>query len=246
MEMMIVAEMGSCWNPEDSLASCMSLVEAAADAGADAIKMQDWAPIKEMNRDDEWKEQCAPWTIVPGTLREIKSYARWHKLEFLCSVFTMDAITRAVRLRYPAIKIASSEIRNLALLARMGRLNVPFWLSTGEAGKGYKVVERALDALNARDVTLLHCVAEYPAADANLGRMQKLAQRFPRCSVGWSSHVAYPAAVAVAAEAARQGATVIEAHLRMKGVTPKNAPDNGAWSLFPSELAEVAEAVRNV
>lgn len=247
-DVVIVAELGSNWDPVDPLESCRQLIQAAAGAGADAVKMQDWHPIEEMDRPVEWKKRCGPWTLPPGVLPILRRHALGQGVDFLCSVFTLSAVARAVRNRYPAIKVASSEIGNEALLRRMGRLSVDFWISTG--GATYKAVEWALRCLGGvarRHTTLLHCTTEYPTPPerAAIGRVAKLARRFGT-PVGWSSHVAYPDAVGLAAEAARLGATVVEAHFRAEGVTPDNAPDNGPWALWPEEFAELAEAVKSV
>jgi sialic acid synthase SpsE len=171
-------------------------------------------------------------------------------VKFLCSVFTQDAVKRARRWGYPAVKIASSEIGNEALLRLVAELcpGRPIWLSTGEAGlTWWDTIEQALEWLAPvrKNVTLMHCVAAYPTAaeDAYLARMALMREQFG-LDIGWSSHVTAPDAAQVAAEAVRLGATVVEVHLRVEGVSPENAPDWGEWALFPSEFAEFAAAVR--
>lgn len=246
MTVIIVAELGSNWNPADPLNSCRQLIQAAASVGANAIKMQDWYPLDEMDRDATWKQRCEPWTLAPGAVPALRWAAQRQHVDFLCSTFTISAVTHAVQYRYPAIKIASSEIGNEELLTRLARLRFPVWLSTG--GATYKDIERALGWMGRvvrRMTTLLHCVCEYPTSleHAAMRRITNLGKRFG-LPVGWSSHAAYPDAVELAAEAVRLGATVVEAHFRVEGITPENAPDNGMWALYPEEFAEVVKAVR--
>jgi len=248
----IVAECGSNWNPADPLESGKALIRAAAEAGADCVKFQDWFPIAEMNRPDEWKARCAPWTLDPTWISALRKTAGRYKLGFLCSVFTTAAVARAIRHNYDAIKIASSEIANLDLLRRIGRLHLPVWLSAGLPGPRNKDVLAAVMALGRlaqRHLVVLHCENAYPSAGKDVGAKVAALQQLsvaggPGLTVGWSSHVAYPDAVAVAVEAVQAGAVVIEAHLRLQGVTPENAPDNGAWSLWPEEFAIMAQEVR--
>ena len=247
MTVTIVAELGSNWDPADPLNSSRQLIQAAAGAGANVVKMQDWYPLDDMNRDDAWKERCKPWTLAPGAIPALKWAAQKQHVEFLCSTFTIAAVTHAVQHRYPAIKIASSEIGNEELLTRLARLRFPVWLSTG--GATYKDVERALDWMGRvvrRHTTLLHCVCEYPTPveHAAMRRVANLAKRFTM-PVGWSSHASYPDVVELAAEAVRAGATVIEAHFRVEGITPESAPDNGPWALYPQEFGELVGAVRD-
>jgi len=243
----IVAECGSNWDPADPLESGKALIRAAAEAGASHVKFQDWHPIEEMDRPDDWKARCAPWTMQPAWIPALRREAGKRGLGFLCSVFTMEAVSRAVKYDYPAIKIASSEITNLELIRRIGRLRIPVWLSTGVPGPRNKNVQTAIytvGRLALRNLVLMHCEAEYPAPGKDAGTKVAGLRKAFDVSVGWSSHVAYPDAVGVAVEAVQAGAVVIEAHLRLQGVTPENAPDNGAWSLWPEEFAELVRAVR--
>ena len=98
-------------------------------------------------------------------------------------------------------------------------------------------------------VTLLYCLDEYPVeypilAQETVALGMEVLTIYATAGVGWSSHVAYPAAVNVALAAAEAGAEMIEVHLRVRGITPDGAPDNGDWSLWEDELAELVEVVR--
>ena len=98
----------------------------------------------------------------------------------------------------------------------------------------------------------MHCVAEYPADSPQYGKFDTLkALGLP---VGWSSHLPYDwvnhtvievrNAADTAAWFAKNGATVVEAHLRTHD-TPAACPDNGEWALYPEEFAELVKAVRD-
>lgn len=245
----IVAEIGSNWDNSRPFESLTAMVQAAAATGADFAKCQDWYPIENMPRPQAWKDQCRPWTLPPPVVPVLMREADLRGVRFLASVFTEDAVRRARRWGYPAVKIASSEIGNEALLRLVAELcpSCPIWLSTGEAGWDWGVIKQALEWLRPvrENVVLMHCVAQYPTPveDVVLRRLAWM-QEYVNLNVGWSSHVAAPAAAQVAAEAVRLGATVVEAHLRVKHVSPEGAPDYGNWSLFPDEFAELVEAAR--
>ena len=252
----IVAEAGSNWIPGD-LDSALALVRAAADAGADAVKFQ-YFRVDEMDRPQEWRERCRPWELPEEWLDRLRQAAvteRWGRMDFILSLFSWNL--EAARL-CGTLKIASSELGNCDLLTMINEHGYRYsertgkawrgkvFLSTGETDYAAHRISLALAWLNRCDVTLMHCVCEYPtpAPAARLGRIEWLADTFG-LPTGWSSHVSYPDAVPIAVRAVGAGATVVEAHLKLE-TTPEECPDAGAWSLLPSEFAELVEAVRAV
>ena len=246
----IVAEAGSNWTPND-LDSALALVRAAADAGADAVKFQ-YFRVDEMDRSQEWRERCRPWELPEEWVASLRVEAKRAEMDFILSLFEWHLVLAR---SCDVLKVASSELGNRRVLQAMNRFQElcvinSHWqrgrvfLSTGETGYAAQRIGLALAWLNRCDVTLMHCVCQYPTSGsaANLGYIDWLAATFG-LSVGWSSHVAYPYTVRVAADAVRYGATVVEAHLKLE-TTPKECPDSGPWSLLPSEFAELVEAVR--
>ena len=98
-------------------------------------------------------------------------------------------------------------------------------------------------------VTLLYCLADYPAGGALAFLTMKAALEsiapYATAGIGWSSHVPYPACMGVAEKAVTCGATMIEAHLRVRGTTPDNAPDSGDWALWEGQFKELVEVVKD-
>jgi sialic acid synthase SpsE len=263
-ETLIIAEIGTNWTPGD-LDSALEMVRVAARAGADLAKFQDWHPLEQMNRPQEWKERCAPWTLPPTWHQPLRSVATECGIGFMCSVFTPQALARALRPsatvhkhgdwppRRTAVKLASSEITNCDLLVRLanrtpwmttdGMPHPPVFLSLGEVAHQNQV-HTAIARLSEYDLTLMACVAEYPVKrPLDLLDSFIFAQTFG-LPVGVSSHVAADRAAWATGQTVKRGAVVVEAHLRAEW-TPKDAPDNGAWALYPDELAELVEAVRS-
>lgn len=266
----IIAEIGTNWH---DLPSALDMIRIAAESGADLVKFQDWHPIKEMNRPDEWKEKCDRWTLPPEWHAKLRAKADEHNIGYLCSVFTKDAISRALSMdamaissdstgsyhssfpaRLTAIKIASSEISNQALLFDLANRSPfllkddlpypPIWLSLGEV-EYQNQVHTAISRLAQYDVTLLACVAEYPVKRP-LALLDSLifAKTFG-LPVGISSHVAYPDSTFVAKQAVKKGASVVEVHLRTED-TPKDCPDNEPHALYPKQFKKLVEAVKDV
>ena len=242
----IVAEIGSNWT---DLESALSMVDLAARLGADCVKFQDFR-VDQMRRPQEWKDRCRPWENPP--VSQLADRARLRGLGFLCSVWDSYGIMQAHTYGYTAIKVASSEITNQDLLMDINDnyQRLPVWLSVPHDKQG--CVVPALTWLHRCRVTLLHCVAEYPAPSPQYGKFDTLkAFGLP---VGWSSHLPYDwvnhtvievrNAADTAAWFAKNGATVVEAHLRTHD-TPEICPDAGPWALYPEEFAELVKAVRD-
>lgn len=245
----IVAEIGSNWV---DLESALSMVDLAKEVGADCVKFQDFR-VDAMNRPQEWKDANRRWENVP--VQPLHQRAHELGIGFLCSVWDEVSLMQAMTYDYTAIKIASSEIINQDLLSLINDhyRRLPVWLSVPHDHQGYVIP--ALTWLNRCKVTLLHCVAQYPAESPQYKKYDQLKEF--GLPVGFSSHLRYiwndgqPGVIAKkrATHAAKwfvkNGAVVIEAHLRGH-TTPKECPDSGAWSLQPSQFAEMIKAVRDV
>lgn len=250
----IVAEVGSNFTPGD-LTSAIEMVHVAADCGADLVKFQDWHPIEQMNRTDEWKERAGSWTLPVEWHMPLRAAADDCGIGYMCSVFTLKAWERA---RYgsvfpfPPIKIASSELINQRLLAEFSYQG-PYrmdddtrrpiaLLSLGEVSHSNQV-HTAIARLSRYETILMACIAEYPVGrPLDLFDSLIFAQTFG-LPVGVSSHLVYTDALKYIPQLVKRGAEIVEMHLRTKE-TLGDCPDNGPWALFPNEFKEVVEAVR--
>lgn len=249
----IVAEVGSNFEP-GNLTSALEMVHIAADCGADLVKFQDWNPIEQMNRTDEWKERAGPWTLPVEWHGRLRAAAGNAGVEYMCSVFTRDAWARARFAPSPfsPIKIASSELTNQSLLIEFTNCNPwitendirrPFvYLSLGEVSHPNQV-HIAVSHLARYEKVIMACIAEYPVKrPLDLFDSLTFAQTLG-LPVGVSSHLVYADALKYLPQLVKKGAGVVEMHLRTKS-TPDDCPDNGPWALFPAEFEKVIRAIR--
>ncbi|HWO88404.1 MAG TPA: N-acetylneuraminate synthase [Gemmatimonadales bacterium] len=247
----VIAEVGVNHNGDPSLA--LELVDAAAEAGVDAVKFQTFradqlalvdAPAAEYQKQ---RAQAASQVEMlralelPGeALERCRVRASERGIEMLSTPFDPESARILADLGVPAFKIGSGDLTNLLLLRSVARYGLPIILSTGMATEDE--VAAALGDLSRHgrpDVVLLHCVSAYPAqpADANLLCMASLRERFG-VPVGFSDHTL---GLNVAVAAVALGADVIEKHLTMSRHLP--GPDHAA-SLEPREMADLVVAVR--
>jgi N-acetylneuraminate synthase len=254
----IVAEAGVNHNGDEALA--LRLIEAAAQAGADAVKFQSFHAERLTTaaaaKADYQREQTGLGGQLPmlralelpdaafGRLRERCEALR---IEFMSTPFDAEAADMLVGLGMRRIKVPSGEVTNLPLLRHLASLQRPLILSTGMS-----TLEEVADAVQtirgewerhhfaaADALTLLHCTSNYPteAQDVNLRAMLTLREVFG-VPVGYSDHTP-GSAVAVAAVAL--GAAVIEKHFTLDRGLP--GPDHQA-SLEPGALAAMIRDIR--
>lgn len=253
-ETFVIAEAGV--NHNGSLESALRLVEEAQRAGADAVKFQTFRTERLVGRSATMAQyqrrdrQGADDQF--GMLKELELSDEDHRalvarcrdagITFLSSPFDEGSADFLEELGVVAFKIPSGELTNPALLAHIARKGRPLILSTGmstleEVAEAVEVI----DAAGNRQLTLLHCVTEYPAPhdSVNLRAMLTMRNAFG-LPVGYSDHT-LGAEVAVAAVAL--GATVIEKHFTLS--QKLLGPDHRA-SLEPAEFATMVKAIRNV
>ncbi|OIQ09843.1 N,N'-diacetyllegionaminic acid synthase [Moorella thermoacetica] len=251
----IIAEAGVNHNGDLQLAR--KLVDAAVEAGADAVKFQTFkaeevatpgaerAQYQKDNmpeKDESQLEMIKRLELSYAQFRELYAYCRQKGIIFLSSPFDPESIDFLAELGVPYFKIPSGEITNYPFLRRIAGKKRPVILSTGMATLGE--VEGALRVLGeagATDITLLHCTTSYPASleGVNLRAMLTMKQAFA-LPVGYSDHTM---GIAIPIAAAALGAEVIEKHLTLDRNLP--GPDHRA-SLEPGEFKEMVMAIRQV
>ncbi len=250
----IIAEAGV--NHDGSVDQALRLVDAARAGGADAVKFQTF-------RADLLATRAAPKAAYqerrPGAaesqfamLKRLELDADAHRriltrcrevgIQFLSSPFDAPSADLLAGLDVPLFKVASGEITNFPFLEHLARKGRPLIVSTGmstlaEVAEAVQVLRQA----GGRDLTLLHCVTEYPApfAEINLRAMQTLQAAFG-LPVGYSDHTL---GIEIAVAAVALGAVVIEKHFTLDRTRP--GPDHAA-SLEPPELRRLVEAIRHV
>jgi pseudaminic acid synthase len=248
----VVAELSA--NHGHRLDRALELVEAAAGAGADAVKLQTYTAdtITLDDASDTFKIRGSIWD--GRTLHDLYSEAytpwEWHPvlrdaardlgLVLFSAPFDETAVDFLASLDLPAYKIASFELVDLPLIQRAARTGKPLIVSTGMASlEEIDDAVGAARAAGAAGVVLLKCTSAYPAqpAEMNLAAIPDLAHRFG-VPVGLSDH---SLELAVPVTAVSLGACLIEKHLTLS--RREGGPDS-AFSLEPGEFAAMVDAVR--
>jgi N-acetylneuraminate synthase/N,N'-diacetyllegionaminate synthase len=248
----VVAEAGVNHNGQPDLA--LALVDAAAEAGADAVKFQTFsadalataqAPQAAYQRERAMAasqvEMLRGLELPADGLRAARDRAAERGLFFLSTPFDLGALQLLVSLEVKAFKIGSGDLTNAVLLRAVAAQGLPMLLSTGMATLAE--VDAAVDVVRKAGnppLVVLQCTTAYPAAaaDANLLVMEQMRERY-RVPIGFSDHtIGMGAAIAAAA----LGAAIIEKHLTLDRNLP--GPDHAA-SLPPAEFAAMVAGVRD-
>ncbi|MBI4774545.1 MAG: N-acetylneuraminate synthase family protein [Deltaproteobacteria bacterium] len=244
----VIAEIGINHNGDPDAA--LRLMQAAAEAGANAVKFQK-RNLSDLYRRDvlecTWRFEQHIQYIIPvlrqteleeETFVGLKQEADHLGLDFLCTPFDAASVRFLESLDLPAHKIASADLTNIPLLDAVARVRKPMIVSTGMATG--REVEEAVAVLDAHDIpfALLHCRSVYPVhpREAQLKRMVSL-RRFGR-PVGYSSH---DVGITIPLIAVALGACIIEKHLTLNRNMP--GPDHRA-SLEPHEFRRLVEEIR--
>lgn len=250
----IIAEAGV--NHNGSPDTALQMIDAACEAGADAVKFQTFSadrlvspstPKAEYQKrtsgaDETQYEMLRRLELSEETHYRLLERCRERGIAFISTPFDDLSADFLDSLGVPAFKIPSGEVPNIKFLEHIARKGRPVILSTGMATLGE--VETAVSAV--RDagnppLALLHCVSNYPAApeDVNLRAMKTLSDTFG-LPVGFSDHTM---GIEVALAAAALGACIIEKHFTLDKTLP--GPDHPA-SLEPDGLAAMVRGIRTV
>lgn len=211
----LIAEIGN--NHEGSLALAREMIEAAWEAGADAVKLQTLIPELFVSprfpkRLDQMRRFALP---VGETIQLIEEY-RERGISVFSTPLDLVSASRLLDVA-PTIKISSGDLTFTQLLSLVATAGVDVILSTGmatllEVREAVNLLEREWGkTVGTPSLGVLHCVSAYPAdsASANLGAIFTLKQEFPDASVGYSDHVV---GIDVAARSVAAGATIVEKH----------------------------------
>jgi sialic acid synthase SpsE len=161
--------------------------------------------------------------------------AKQHGIDFLCTGFSPSGY-RLINKHVKAHKVASAELTHVQILETVRDLGKPIFLSTG--GHGMMDIHNALELLRGSNkLTLMYCVAAYPATKVDLRCIDLLKTKF-KCDVGFSDHttdyfnIPYYAVI--------NGATVVEKHFKYKEM---HTPD-AAHSILPDQFREMVKRIR--
>jgi pseudaminic acid synthase len=249
----VIAEMSA--NHQQSLSHALDIVEAAAQCGVDAIKLQTFTP-ETMTLDlaenefrisdpkslwygsslyDLYKEASLPW--------------EWHEAIFkksaecglLCfsTPFDFTAVDFLETLHAPIYKIASFEITHLPLIKKVAATGKPIIISTGMAS--IAEITEAVNVVRSQgnnELALLKCTSCYPAnhSFANLKTLQNMKEIF-KCTVGISDHTP---GIGAAVASVALGGMMIEKHFTL---SRKDGGLDAEFSLEPHEMKSLVEEV---
>lgn len=245
----LIAEMSG--NHNQSIERAFDIVDAAAAAGADAIKLQTYtaetmtlnvsAPGFVIEDDnslwagrqlfDLYREAYTPWEWHAPIMQR----ATERGLQCFSSPFDETAVDFLETLNVPAYKIASFECTDLPLIRKVASTGKPMIISTGMATLA-EIDEAVCTARDAgcRELILLKCTSTYPATpeNSNISTIPHLREAFG-CEVGLSDHTM---GLGVAVAAVAYGATLIEKHFTLRRA---DGGVDSSFSLEPSELGSL-------
>lgn len=215
----IIAEVGQ--NHDGSLGLAHSYIDAAAEAGADAIKFQTHIANMESSREDKFRVNFSKqdatrqdyWRRMEFTQEQwagLSDHARQTGIIFLSSAFSVAAVELLSRIGMPAWKVGSGEFQSNDLLEAMQGNGAPILFSTGMST--WSEIDEAVSKLGSNgDLGLFQCTSQYPTPLENVGLnvLNEMKARYDH-PIGLSDHTGtiFPALSALA-----MGVTMLELHL---------------------------------
>ncbi|MGP1458465.1 MAG: N-acetylneuraminate synthase family protein [Treponema sp.] len=260
---LVIAEIGTAH--EGARDKARALVDAAAGAGADAVKFQ-WVYADEILHPD-----TGTVSLPTGQIRlydrfkslecsadfyaEMLEYAHERKVKFGCSPFGLKSLSELLALKPDFIKIASPELNHYPMLKTLasfrqsqrikGLDTIPVIVSSGVSR--LSDIEKALEILGTDGVTLLHCITSYPAPEDEYNlRLIAAFRGIFGVETGVSDHSL--AAVLVPSLCVSQGGAVIEKHITLSrdtsGLDDPIALDGKDFALMCSAVKEACSAIK--
>jgi N,N'-diacetyllegionaminate synthase len=252
----IIAEAGV--NHNGSLKKALKLIDAAALAGANAIKFQtfkaenlatDYAPKAEYQKNKSLKKETQFQMLKKLEFTDAMHKACFNrckkkKIIFISSAFDIKSLNYLKKFKLSYFKVPSGEITNIPYLEALGKSGKKIILSTGmssiyEIKKAIKTL--IVNGTKKNNITLMQCTSAYPAPydEINLNVIATLRNSF-KLKIGFSDHsLGVQASIAATA----LGAKFIEKHLTLS--KKLKGPDHRA-SLDPSEFKFMVQSIRIV
>ena len=249
-----IAELSCNHNQDKKIA--YKLIDEAAIAGANAIKLQTYTPDTiTLDTDNPLFTECLNGTIWEGKSlyklyskaytpwewhKELKDYANSKGLDLFSSPFDITAVDFLETLDVPAYKIASFEITDHILIKRIAQTKKPVIISSGMAS--LSELNDAITILRENgttDICMLKCTSAYPAKseDANLITIKHMSETFGIIS-GLSDHTL---GIEVPLASVVLGARIIEKHFTL---SRDSGSEDDAFSLLPIEFKQMVDSVR--
>jgi pseudaminic acid synthase len=248
---LVIAELSG--NHNGSLARALEIVDAAADTGAHALKIQtytaDTMTLNIREREFMISDPRSPWfgRSLYDLYEEAHTPWEWHAPIFdrarkhgmipFSTPFDDSAVDFLETLGAPCYKIASFENTDLPLIRRVAATGKPLIISTGMATMGeVDALVRAARGQGCKDLVLLKCTSSYPASPehSNIRTIPLMREAFG-CEVGLSDHTL---GIGVAVASVALGASVIEKHFTLSRA---DGGVDAAFSLEPAEMRTLVD-----
>ncbi len=237
----IIAEIGVNHNGDMDLAR--KLIDKSKEIGADAVKFQVYNPSK-LCSSIHRKEQIPMLENLELSYEQhiiLKEYAQNIGILWFATPFDEDSLDFLVDIGSDLLKVGSGELTHTPLLERISKANIPTIISSG----GFEIsdIKRGVDALesvNKIDLSILHCISQYPAdlKNLNLKAITTMQNYFKDYTIGFSDHSkGYIGSVL----AASLGAKIIEKHITLDN--NMEGPDHNA-SLNIKDFKDFIDMVR--
>jgi N-acetylneuraminate synthase len=244
----VIAELGI--NHNGDLALAKKLIDAAKDAGCDAVKFQKRTLETVYTPEELAKPRENPFGATNGDLkrglefsrdayREVDRYCKEIDMLWFASPWDEDSVAFLEQFDVPCYKIAAAGLTDAGLLRSVRDTGKPVILSTGMSE--LSEIDRAVNLLGTEKLILLHCVSLYPASPdkINLCAMRTIADRYG-VPIGYSGH---ELDTVISAAAVATGACVVERHFTL---------DRSMWgsdhkaSIEPTEMKTLIQNIRIV
>lgn len=250
----VIAEAGVNHNGDIEIAK--QLIDAASEAGADAVKFQTFQAdslvcrtakkaeyqLETTDRTETQYDMLKKLELTPQMHRELIEHCLKKNIMFLSTPFDLESIKLLSELGMQIYKIPSGEITNLPYLREIAKQQKKIILSTGMSSMDeVKAAVNVLKNNGTEELILLHCNTQYPTpiSDVNLLAMVKMREE-TGLPVGYSDHTQ---GIEVPIAAAALGAEVIEKHFTLD--RKMEGPDHKA-SLEPQELMQMVVGIRKI
>ncbi|MFF2191744.1 N-acetylneuraminate synthase family protein [Streptomyces sp. NPDC058157] len=246
----VIGEIGINHNGE--LANALALVDAAADAGCDAVKFQKRTPEICTPRDQWDIERDTPWgrmTYIDyrhrvefgeDEYRAIDEHCAKRGIDWFASPWDTEAVTFLEKFGVPAHKVASASLTDDELLLALRATGKTVILSTGMSTP--QQIRHAVEVLGSENIVLLHATSTYPAKaeELNLRVINSLEAAYPNVPIGYSGH---ETGLQTTVAAVAMGACAVERHITL---------DRAMWgsdqaaSVEPGGLARLVRDIRTI
>ena len=218
----VIAEVGINHNGDLNIAK--KIIDAAAHAGADAVKFQKRTPEVCTPLDQQKQMRETPWGYITyldyrykvefneEQYREIDRHCKEKKIDWMVSVWDEPSVDFMEKFDTPAYKVPSASLTDRNLLKYVRKTGKPIIISTGMSTM--QEIHDGVNAVGEDNLVIMHCTSTYPCEpeELNLRMIETLRKEFPKNPIGYSGHEVglVPSAVAIAL-----GATSIERHITL-------------------------------